>query len=108
MRKLAALLLTTLAASAFTLTFVWSPNAPEEEITSYQLYSATNVTGPYTLRAATTNGAQTNLVLTNIVASRSFYYLTASNLWCESLPSNTVTTPAPAKSSTSLVIRVQK
>lgn len=76
-------------ASAAALTLTWDPNPAEDQVTSYQVYQATNVAGPYTLIGSTTN---TSFTLP-LPPGRYFFYVTASNFWTESSPSQTVSTP---------------
>ena len=106
-RRLLLLVAAGIAAgiAAETVRFAWDANAPEEQVTGYFLYSAPNVTGPFTVLGAV--GTNTSLSVT-MNPARAFFYVTASNLWGESLPSNVLTTPAPARASTSLVIRLIK
>lgn len=92
MKRLIPVLL-ALPLVAADLQFAWDPNDPAEEITAYRLYAATNVLGPFTFVASTTNGGQTNLILTNAVRGQAFYYLTAANFWTNSEPGEIVSTP---------------
>jgi hypothetical protein len=103
-RRILSLFLLTVPALAADLTFFWEANDPAEEVIAYRLYSATNVTGPYTLAATTTNGLQTNLAVTNVVQGQGFYYVTASNFWGESVPSAGVNTPKIVRPVKSLLL----
>lgn len=104
MKRLIALLL-SLPVAAATLTFSWNANDPAEEVTGYFLYSATNVTGPYAVLSA----AGTNLSCTITTApAQMFFFLTASNMWGESLPSDTVHVAKPVSAITNLKLRLAK
>jgi hypothetical protein len=77
-------------ARAVTLT--WDPNPPEEQVTSYQVYQATNVAGPFSRVAVVTNETWT----APLPPGHYFWYVTASNFWTEGPASQTVSTPNPA------------
>lgn len=83
-----------LSASVFALnvTLAWDANPVTDQVTTYQLYTATNISGPWS-QIAIIAGSQTNWVLQVDNSQQRFYFLTASNLLGESLPSNTVSTP---------------
>lgn len=98
MKYLVLLALLAASALAANLTFIWDPNPPDEEVVVYRLYTSSNAVGPFTFCAATTNGTQTTLTITNAVQGRAFFYLTASNFWGESLASDHVNTPTFAGS----------
>lgn len=87
-----SILLIFLATAAFALDIgiTWDNNDPSEQVERYYLYQAFSVTGPY---QNMTNSA-TNMVRV-IVPSNGmyFFFVTASNFWGESSPSNTNTTP---------------
>ncbi len=101
-----ALLLSALTLSAATvLTFVWDPNDPTEEVTGYFLYSSTNVTGPYSVLSAT--GTNVSCMVT-MAPARAFFFVTASNMWGESMPSDTVHVAKPVTSVTNLKLRLAK
>lgn len=106
MKSFLSLLLLSCLAFAADLRFEWTANDSAEQVTAYQLYSATNVTGPYAISAITANGSQTNLTLTNVVRGQAFYYLTASNFWGESLPGEAVSTPKLATEVGTLTIKL--
>lgn len=96
----------TTAFLFFTLVFTWDPSSPDELIEATYLYGATNVTGPYTI-VGSVQGSTNSLSITS-GAVRMFFYVTASNMWGEGPPSNTVTTAAPASSVTTLKLKVSK
>lgn len=101
-RPLAILLcLAAIAAFAADITLVWDPNDPEDQVTGYRLYQSTNVAGAYQY-IGSTNG--TNFVVRNLTPGVYFFYCTASNLWTESLPSNTVKTPPVPSAVKKLVV----
>lgn len=93
MKRLAHLCLALLSiATAAAITLQWDPNPASEEVQVYKVYQATNVAGPWTIVGQTTNTTYT----TPVPPGRYFWYVTASNFWSESLPSNTVNTPETA------------
>lgn len=69
----------------------WSPNAASENVTSYQVYQSSTVTGPFSKVATTAGTNSTIAAMPNIY----FWYVTASNsFWGESSASATVQSPA--------------
>lgn len=92
MKSLALLLTILFALSTYAadLVLVWNASAAADETTSYNIYVSTGDTAPFSIFATTTN---TTFTITNIVPGRFLIYVTATNLWGESLPSNTVKTP---------------
>jgi len=68
-------------------------NAPD----AFKLYSSTNIGLPATNwpLVATVSGNVQNITISNITAQQMWFYVTASNWWGESLPSNTAGTPQP-------------
>jgi hypothetical protein len=94
MKPILLLLALAISATAAELQFAWDPNATNEQIIAYRLYSSPNVAGPYTLAAET--GTNTTATITNAILGQAFYYMTASNFWGESERSIGVSTPAVA------------
>lgn len=93
MKKLlsaAILILTAISTFAASVILSWDANPVDQEVTGYKVYQATAVTGPFTL---ITNTPITSVVLT-LTPGKYFWYVTATNFWGESLPSETVHTPA--------------
>lgn len=80
------------AGPATTISLSWDACPPAAEVTSYNLYSSPTVAGPYVMLTNVT----TNFVRLAVTQGQCFYFVTASNFWTESLPSNTVHTPAVA------------
>lgn len=66
-------------------------NAPDV----FKLYTSTDITTPTTnwTLVATVSGNIHNATISNIPAQQAFYYVTASNWWGESNPSNIAGTP---------------
>jgi hypothetical protein len=92
--------MSVLAAVAAEVTLAWDASPPEEEVSSYKVYQATNVVGPYEVVLITpTNFARITLP----APGRYFWYVTAVNFW-ESEPSNIVNSPAKASAITTLRI----
>lgn len=84
---IAILLLFSLAAFAAvknSAKLEWDYSAAEVLAVRFNVYSATNVAGPFTVF---TNVAGTNVVIP-ITEGAHFYYVTATNEWGESDPSN--------------------
>ena len=73
--------------------FIWDPNDPADQVTGYYLHQATNLAGPWTI-VGSTNGTNYALLLPR--KGQWFFYVTASNFWGMSEPSNIVTTPREA------------
>jgi hypothetical protein len=87
-------------ARAVTLT--WDPSPAAEQVTGYNLYQATNVAGPWTFigKTSTTN------FTADVTPGCWFWYVTASNFWTNSPPSNIRNTPpVPTKLNTPTVTR---
>jgi hypothetical protein len=76
-----------------TVTLSWTNAPADQEVTAYYVRQATNITGPWTVVVATTNTQRT---ITLPSQGRWFWFVTASNFWGESIPSNTNSTPIPA------------
>ena len=86
------LLLASLAAIAAvrtTATLSWDYPASELSSVTFNVYFTTNLTPPVTWTFQT-NATGTNC-LVNILPGNGFWYATASNEFCESIPSNTAT-----------------
>lgn len=90
-------------AQAASVVVYWDPNPPEDEVTGYHVYQSTNVLGPFDV-VATTSG--TNATVTNIDQGQYYFYVTASNFWGESRPSETVNTPDLADGVTNTHIKL--
>ncbi|MBI1176197.1 hypothetical protein GC207_02020 [bacterium] len=114
--RIGALLLVTVLTAGFlfaqstTLTtapelrpvkIVWDPQPASEYYQAvdtngdyvgitYRVYNATNVTGPWTVLATTTNLSAT---ISNLTARTQFFYVTASNFFLESAASRIVSIP---------------
>jgi len=100
-KLLLALLMTPFLVSGATLTFVWIPNATSENILVYKLYE--HVGASYTLLGSTAN---TNLVITNVLAGQHFYTITSSNVWGESIKAPEVSTPSLPNTPTNITINI--
>ena len=89
-----------------TVTLAWDyPSAELNTNLTFKLYHSTNPTLPLAQWMPFTNIAGTNLsVALSINVGVHFFFLTASNWWGESDPSNVASTPAPPRSGV-LVIR---
>lgn len=72
-------------------------DASTETNVTYNVYAHTNLLLPYTQWAMLTNVAATYVDL-DIIPGRYFFYVTATNFWGESDPSNLVSTPGVATS----------
>lgn len=84
----ALFLMAALSVQAEHLKLVWDSNAESDQVTQYNVYqfdnSETNQIG-----TALTN----EFILDDMEPGKTSFYVTAENLWGESEPSNTVTTP---------------
>lgn len=92
-RRVAAALLMCLSLQAAEVTLMWNASDPTEEIQRYFIYQATNVTGPF---GVVTNVSTNTVRLTLPEPGRYFWFVTASNFWFESAPSNITNTPSVA------------
>lgn len=84
---------------AVEITFTWDRNPEEELVAEYELYELPIVAFPPTLPAllaATPPAApgERNTITVDVVPGIHVFYVTALNVWGESLPSNLVQTPA--------------
>lgn len=88
------------APASDTVTLAW--DYPSAELTTnltFKLYHSTNPALPLTQWTPFTNIAGTNLsVALFLDVGVHFFFLTASNWWGESDPSNVASTPAPPRS----------
>lgn len=89
MKRLIALLLCALPLGAATVTLMWDASPGPQEVDGYRVYQSTNIAGPWSLVATTT---ATNVSL-NVTQAAYFWYVTATNFWGESDPSNLAHTP---------------
>jgi len=96
-----ATIATTIAAvlpgqlrNTITLSWDYGTNSPPDV---YKLYASTSLTAPTTgwTLIATVPGSIQEVTLSNVVAQQRWFYVTASNWWGESPPSNTTGTPQP-------------
>lgn len=98
------------------LEFEYSTNGIVATNSVYKLYSSPDLSVPllsWTLVATVTgtnfsavNGSQYTYRVTNFIApGERYYYVTASNFWLESLPSNVTLTPPVHTNNTNLKIK---
>ena len=90
-----------------TVTLVWDyPSAELNTNLTFKLYHSINPTLPLAQWTPFTNIAGTNLsVALSIDVGVHFFFLTASNWWGESDPSNVASTPAPPRSGVLMIRR---
>lgn len=79
------------AALGATVTLKWDPNPAGDTVTSYSVYQATG-SGGFT-KIQNVLGTVTTASILNVSPGLYRFYVTASNQWGESTPSNTVQTP---------------
>jgi len=88
------------------VTLVW--DYPTNEMTTnlwFNLYHSTNITVPLANWPLMTNiVGTTNLVKIQVVPGEHYFYVTASNWWAESPPSNVAATPPLPRTSSGLQI----
>jgi hypothetical protein len=77
------------ATSAFPAGLAWNPNPPAEQVTEYCVYEI--IDGTSRLRGCTPD---TTFDLGNRTPGVYTFYATAKNVWSESDPSESVTTPS--------------
>jgi hypothetical protein len=75
------------------LTLSWIPNAPEEQIAFYKVYSSAASTGPWSVATQTTS---TNWIYA-ASPGRIYFTVTATNFWGETEMSNVIGAPALPK-----------
>lgn len=83
------------------ITLSWNPQA---DVDSFYLYGSTNLNAPMPWPAVTNTPGTNSQITIQILPSQQFFYLTASNFWGESGPSNTVRTP-PSVAAGAVAIR---
>jgi hypothetical protein len=101
------LLLTTLAASSvnFTLALAWDADPSDPTVTKYTLYRADGLTAPF-VKVADIPAPNTTYAFPSLSPGVYRFYVTASNEWGESDPSNTVQTSNAASAPRGIVIRI--
>jgi len=88
------------------VTFTWDAYAGAD---SFGLYHSDSVVVPLTNWVCLTNFSGTNTQFSiQVVPGAHFYYLTASNMWGQSGPSNVANTPPVATDPTNVVLKVGK
>lgn len=77
---------------------------------AFKLYSSTNLSEPATnwTPIATLSGTIRNVTISNIPKQECWFYVTASNWWGESLPSNIAWVPQPPSEVSNLRISRQQ
>ena len=107
MRIFLILFLLSFSLRADTITLAW--NYPTNELSTnltFNLYHSLTITNPLPWTVMT-NIVGTNLVCSlNIIPGEHYFYVTASNFWGESVPSNILGLPPVAKSN--LVLKATK
>ena len=83
------------------ITLLWDANPPSDEVERYYVWQTTNVSVPF---VQVTNVA-TNGIAFDRVPGRYYFYVTASNWWGMSAPSNTTNTPTVASNVTTLKLQ---
>lgn len=86
-----------------TLSWDYDTNSPPD---AFKLYSSTNLSEPSTnwQHIATLSGTIRNVTISNIIAQQCWFYVTASNWWGESLPTNVAWIPQPPREVSNLRI----
>jgi hypothetical protein len=86
------------SAVAADVTLAWDPSPTNELVTAYVVYQATGTSTNFTpvLTVVNTNfTVAATATVTNLTPGVYKFYVTAKNIWnLESVPSNTVQTPA--------------
>ena len=104
MRKLASIVGVLLSLPVLAITISWDPAPTNNLVTGYFVYSADAITGPWTCIGSATNGPAPSFYVA-LQPCQKFFYLTASNWWGESLPSNVFSTPPVAGLVTNTAIK---
>ncbi len=96
----------SLEAQAVTsVTLAWNANVSTDNITKYTVYQATGAASTTFVKVADVT-VGTTYVVANLTPGVYKFYVTASNVWGESVAGNTVTTPAPASPPTNLRLTI--
>lgn len=90
---------------AEVISFGWTDPNPVGAATGYNLYQATNSSGPFVLVSTITT---TNAFVTNAPQTSLWYYVTCFNDRGETVPSNIVNVKAPLLGVINLTITVKK
>lgn len=95
-RWIAAFLVFGLSLRAATITLLWDyPTNDLGADLTFKVYSTTNIAVPMTNWQVSTIVGTTTAAQVTMAPSRRFFFVTASNIWGESGPSNITNTPAP-------------
>lgn len=88
-----------------TVSLSWDYD-PTNSVDAFKLYSSTDPAVPVTSwpLVATVSSNIHNITLSNLSAQQSWFFVTASNLWGEGVPSVTVGMPQPPAEVTNLRI----
>lgn len=76
------------------VTLEWNGSPSVEEVKGYAIWHATNIAGPWE-RITNSIGTETNATV-NVPVGVHFFFVTATNFWGESEPSNIAWTPPKA------------
>lgn len=103
----AALAVVPLPPRSLSLAWDYPASAQSTDLV-FKLYHSSDLSVPQTNWLVLTNVAGTNLAVTlSVIPGAHFFYLTASNWWGESGPSNLVLTPPVAVSPSNTVIQLK-
>ena len=91
-----------------TVSFTWDYDT-NSVVDAFKLYTSTNVNAPSTnwTLIGTVSSSIRAINLSNVAPAQAWYFVTASNMWGESLPSNIVGTPQPPNAVTNLRISLK-
>lgn len=95
---LAAVITPHAGAANFQLTWT-DTNTPAYQVTGYNLYMAVNTNAFQNAASVTNTGGTLAVTVTNLSPNLYKFYVTATNVWGESTPSMTVSTPPGLPSS---------
>jgi hypothetical protein len=98
----------TALAQGAKLTFQWDPNPASDQVTKYTLYER-QPSGPVKvadIQPGVCTATVCEFQLQNVAPGVHTYYLTASNMWGESAPSNDVSTPPRAAAPANIRITI--
>lgn len=99
--SIAILILSAMWASGAGVLLEWEPSPTNQQVTAYYIYRANAVSGPWACVASATT---TNYALA-MTPCEAYFYVTASNFWGESVPSNILSTPPVTASKTNVTIK---
>lgn len=101
MKRILSVLGLLLALGAGAITLLWDQPPSNQQVERWYIYRSDQVTGPWNCIGSST----TTSFWFSLAPCEAFFYVTASNFWGESAPSNITNTPAPTSKTTNVTIQ---